>query len=182
MPNYRRANVCGGTYFITQVTYQREHWLCNDTARYALRHAIKKVREKYTFTIDAFVLLPDHFHCIWTLPIEDNDFSTRLRLIKTFVTKNYGDKLGVEREISQSRQKRKESNLWQRRFWEHLIRDERDFTQHCDYIHYNPVRHGLCGNPKEWSFSSIHKFIKDGIYASDWGADEILQLPNIEDE
>ena len=177
MSNYRRANVSGGTYFITQVTYQREPWLCNDTARYALRHAIEKVRQKYPFTIDAFVLLPDHFHCLWTLPLGDSDFSTRLRLVKTFVTKDYGNKLVVEREISQSRQKRKEGNLWQRRFWEHLIRDERDFSQHCDYIHYNPVRHGLCCNPQEWLFSSIHRFVKQGTYP-DWSENKVPQMPS----
>ncbi len=82
------------------------------------------MRQKYPFTIDAFVLLPDHFHCLWTLPEGDSDLSTRLRLIKTFVTKNYGSQLGINADISTSRQKRQERNLWQRRFWEHLIRDD----------------------------------------------------------
>ena len=93
--------------------------------RKALREVINKVREKYSFSIDAFVLLPNHFHCLWTLPPDDRDLSVRLRLIKTYVTKHYGKQLGIARNISISRQKRKESNLWQRRFWEHLIRDER---------------------------------------------------------
>ena len=121
MPNYKRMNFNGGTYFITQITYQREPWLCCEIGRKALREAIQKVRIKYPFTIDAFVLLPDHFHCLWTLPQGDGDLSTRLRLVKTFVTKNYSKQLDIVREISASRQKRKESNLWQRRFWEHLI-------------------------------------------------------------
>ena len=110
MPNYRRANLAGGTYFITQVTYQREPWLCSEVGRKALREAMQKVQEKYPFSIDAFVLLPDHFHCLWTLPEGDGDLSTRLRLIKTSVTKHYGDKLGIVRLISASRQKRKEKN------------------------------------------------------------------------
>ncbi len=177
MPNYRRPNISGGTYFITQVTYQRETWLCSEVARKALREAIERVREKYPFSIDAFVLLPEHFHCLWTLPPHDRDFSMRLRLIKTYVTKHYGQELVINREISLSRQKRRESNLWQRRFWEHLIRDERDFALHCDYIHYNPVRHGLCTNPQDWKFSSIHRFIDQGIYPANWGRDGSPEIP-----
>jgi putative transposase len=169
MSNYKRLFVPGGTYFITQVTYQREPWLCSEIGRKALREAIKKVQQKYPFAIDAFVLLPEHFHCIWTLPPEDQDFSVRLRLIKTFVSKGYGHQLAIAREISESRQKRRESNLWQRRFWEHLIRDEEDFARHCDYIHYNPVKHGLCNTPQSWQFSTIHQFINRGLYPSNWG-------------
>jgi putative transposase len=122
-------------------------------------------------------LLPEHFHFLWTLPPDEKDFSVRLRLIKTYVTKHYGGKLGINREVSQSRLKRGESNLWQRRFWEHLIRDERDFAQHCDYIHYNPVKHGLCQTPQDWQFSSIHRFIDLGIYPPDWGRNEIKEIP-----
>jgi putative transposase len=108
MSNYKRLFVPGGTYFITQVTYQREPWLCGEIGRTALREAIKKVQQKYPFAIDAFVLLPEHFHCIWTLPADDQDFSVRLRLIKTFVTKGYGHQLAIAREISESRQKQSE--------------------------------------------------------------------------
>jgi len=90
MPNYRRPGIAGGTYFITQVTYQRQPWLCREMGRHALRTAINQVRETRPFAIDAFVLLPDHFHCLWTLPQNDSDLSTRLRLIKTYVTRHYG--------------------------------------------------------------------------------------------
>ena len=169
MPNYRRIKSNGGTYFITQITYQREPWLCSEIGRKALRKAIEKVRIKYPFSIDAFVLLPDHFHCLWTLPQTDADLSTRLRLIKTFVTKHYSNQLSIVRDISVSRQKRKEGNLWQRRFWEHLIRDDKDYANHCDYIHYNPVGHKLCRSPQDWQYSSIHRFIAEGIYPPDWG-------------
>nr|WP_290228172.1 transposase [Trichocoleus desertorum] len=160
MPNYHRAKVLGGTYFITQVTYQRQPWLCDEAARNALRSAILHVRKSYPFTIDAFVLLPDHFHALWTLPPNDSNLSIRLRLIKSFVTKQCGSQLGIDVDISQSRQMRQESNLWQRRFWEHVIRDATDFTNHCDYIHYNPVRHKLCQTPQQWLFSSVHRFNK----------------------
>ena len=178
MPNYRRAKLPGGTYFLTQVTHHRQSWLISDTARQALRAAITHVRQNYPFTIDAFVLLPDHFHCLWTLPKEDSDLSTRLRLIKTFITKQYGEQLGINTDISTSRQKRKERNLWQRRFWEHLIRDERDFAKHCDYIHYNPVRHQLCPIPQDWQFSTIHRFIAQGIYPPNWGMTETPEMPD----
>ena len=88
MPNYRRPHVSGGTYFITQVTFQRDPWLCSNIGRKALREGIEKVREKYPFLIEAFVLLPDHFPCLWTLPVDEPDLSVRLRLIKTYVTKH----------------------------------------------------------------------------------------------
>ena len=164
MPNYRRPQIPGGTYFITQVTYQRIPWLCSDIARKALREAITVVKENHPFSIDAIVLLPDHFHCLLTLPPDDSDFPVRLRLIKTYVTKNYGSLLNINCAISNSRQKRRERNLWQRRYWEHLIRNEQDFATHCDYIHYNPVRHGLCKIPQDWKFSSVHRFIAQGMY------------------
>ena len=177
MSNYRRPNVMGGTYFITQVTYQRIPWLVDELGRRALREAITKVREKYPFEINAFVLLPEHFHCLWTLPSDDKDISVRLRLIKSYVTRHYGKELDINREVSLSRQKRGEKNLWQRRFWEHFIRDERDYVQHCDYINYNPVKHGLCLTPTNWPFSSIHRFIAQGIYPPDWGLTSIPEKP-----
>ncbi|MDD1415381.1 transposase [Dolichospermum sp. ST_con] len=176
MPNYRRPNISGATYFLTQVTYQREPWLCRDISRQALREAIQTVRKKYPFSIDAFILLPNHFHCLWTLPPDDHDFSVRLRLIKTYVTKHYREQLTLENPISQSRQKRGEKNLWQRRFWDHLIRDEQDFMVHCDYIHYNPVKHRLCINPQDWQFSSIHRLIEQGVYPPNWGVDVTLDI------
>jgi putative transposase len=178
MPNYRRNYINGGTYFITQVTYQRQPWLCSDIGRMALREAIQHVRQKYPFQIDAIVLLPDHFHTIWTLPENDRDFSVRMRLIKRYVTKYYSDKLAIDVNISPSRMSRKEGNLWQRRFWEHLIRDERDFANHCDYIHHNPVKHGLCDRPQAWEFSSIHRFTRSGIYTPDRGKDRTMELDN----
>ncbi len=123
MTNYRRITIAGGTYFFTQVTHQRYPWLCGNTARTLLRDAITHVRQKYPFTIDALVLLPDHLHCIWTLPPGDSDYATRWRLIKTYVTKHRTSTLAIDASINDSRQKRQESNLWQRRFWEYWIRD-----------------------------------------------------------
>lgn len=168
MPNYRRPRVTGGTYFITQVTYRRHAWLCGDIAREALRSAIINVRQNRPFRLDAFVLLPDHFHCLMTLPSDDSDISTRIRLIKTYVTRHYGAELEVHGLSSSSRMKRKERTLWQRRFWDHVIRDEQDLIQHCHYIHYNPVRHSLCQRPTDWPFSSVHRFVDEGRCSQDW--------------
>jgi putative transposase len=103
MPNYRRNTIAGGTYFFTQVTHQRHPWLCSDTARVLLREAIVQVRQKYPLAIDALVLLPDHLHCIWTLPPGDSDYATRWRLIKTYVTKHGKERLSVNISISMSR-------------------------------------------------------------------------------
>ncbi|WP_309742474.1 REP-associated tyrosine transposase [Chamaesiphon sp. OTE_20_metabat_361] len=180
MSNYRRPYVNGGTYFITQVTYQRQPWLCSEIGRVAMREAIQHVRQQYPFEIDAIVLLPDHFHALLTLPVDDSNFSLRMRLIKRYVTRYYGAKLEIDLGISESRIARKERNLWQRRFWEHLIRDETDFANHCDYIHYNPVRHGLCDRPQGWAFSRIHRFVRSGIYPSNWSNEIDLNDP-IED-
>ncbi len=178
MPNYRRLTLPGSTYFFTQVTYQRRHWLCTEIARETLRVAINKVRQTYPFSIDAIVLLPDHLHCLWTLPPGDSDYATRWRLIKTFVTKHCASKLDLDTEITASRHKRKEGNLWQRRFWEHLIRHEEDFATHCDYIYYNPVKHDLCKASREWQFSSVHRFIAQGFYPKNWGVCEMPEILN----
>jgi REP element-mobilizing transposase RayT len=124
----------------------------------------------------SIVLLPDHLHCIWTLPPQDYDYATRWRLIKTFVTKSCENELHLTEKVTVSKQKRKEKNLWQIRFWEHLIRDEIDFAQHCDYTHYNPVKHGLCKIPREWEFSSIHRFVAQSIYSEDWGVNNTPEV------
>jgi putative transposase len=179
MTSYRRSRIEGGTYFFTQVTHQRQPCLCTDVARPLLRAAFLKVREKYPFAIDAIVLLPDHIHCIWTLPPNDSDYATRWRLIKSDVTKQEASVLKLQANRSESRQNRRESNLWQRRFWEHWIRDDDDFARHCDYIHYNPVKHGLCQQVMDWKYSSFHRYVAQGIYSVDWGIEEEL-MPLLE--
>jgi putative transposase len=181
MSNYRRLYTNGATYFITQVTYQRQPWLCSEVGRIALREALQHVCQQHPFEIDAIVLLPDHFHTLLTLPADDSNFSLRMRLIKRYVTKYYGKKLAIDLGTSESRIARKEGNLWQRRFWEHLIRDETDFTNHCNYIHYNPVRHGLCDRPQAWAFSSIHRFVKSGIYPLELTGNHNIDLDEEED-
>ena len=157
MGNYRRWYERGATYFITQVTYQQQPWLCTDAGRSALRQAITHVRQNHPFAIAAFVLMPDHFHALLTLPEGDSDFSTRMRLIKRYVTRYHKHELGLQAISTRSRLHRQEQNLWQRRFWEHLIRDEADFDRCYHYIHHNPVKHGFCQTPDQWQFSTIHR-------------------------
>ena len=176
MPNYIRTFRPGGTFFFTVVTYERKRWLCSEEVRQALRHAIKTVRKTRPFIMDAIVLLPDHLHCIWTLPDGDQDFSTRWRFIKSWVSRQCKIMPSGFTELP-SRIKRRECHLWQRRFWEHAIRDERDFAVHCDYIHYNPVKHGLCEFLGEWPYSSFRRYVASGSYDENWGR---FQEPKID--
>jgi putative transposase len=124
--------------------------------------------ERHPFKIDAFVLLPDHLHCIWTLPHEDRDFSKRWRLIKSDFSRQCVAK--HKTTPSASRLRKKEQAIWQRRFWEHQIRKETDFINHVEYIHYNPVKHRLVQAPKDWEYSSFHRYVREGIYDVEWGA------------
>jgi putative transposase len=127
------------------------------------------VKNKYPFKIEAWVLLPDHLHCIWKLPEKDKDFALRWRLIKSSFTRIIKPLFHKEEWTNSSRTKRKESTIWQRRFWEHQIKYQKDFNNHFDYIHYNPVKHKLVKNVEDWKFSTFHRFVKKGIYAHGWG-------------
>ena len=169
MSHYRRAQQTGGTYFFTVVTYRRQPFLCDNDVRAALRNAIEQVRERRGFHIDAWVLLPDHLHCIWTLPKDDADFSTRWSRIKRHVTQRCGPRLLRPEWLTESKQSHRESTLWQRRFWEHVIRDEADYRAHVDYLHCNPVKHGYVKRVIDWPYSSFHRYVKEGVYEPDWG-------------
>ncbi|WP_275097360.1 REP-associated tyrosine transposase [Sedimenticola hydrogenitrophicus] len=169
MSRYRRANTEGASYFFTQVTYRRQALLCNENIRRALRQAIEAVRVDRPFKIDACVLLPDHLHCIWTLPPGDSDYSTRWNMIKRAVSLAYGTDYRRPEWINTSKRKHRESTLWQRRYWEHRIRDDRDFSRHVDYIHYNPIKHGLCARAVDWPYSTFHRHVRGGVYTMDWG-------------
>ena len=173
---YRRAKIEGGTFFFTVVTQNRRKFLCDEENIVLLRKIFKRVMQQHSFTIDAIAILPEHLHCIWTLPLNDDDFSTRWSLIKGGFSRLCHPK--YKGKISASRQHKKEQGVWQRRFWEHQIRDEADFNYHVDYIHYNPVRHGYVKAPKDWKYSSFHRDVKRGIYDIDWGADVELEFPD----
>ncbi|OSI22412.1 REP-associated tyrosine transposase [Neisseria dumasiana] len=150
---YRRYYRAGGTYFFTLVAHNRQRILTGDAVRSALREAVLAVREKYPFEIAAWVLMPDHLHAIWHLPENDADFSERWRQIKRHSQYLIGADV----------------RLWQRRFWEHAIRDEADFGRHFDYVHFNPVKHGHVSKVSDWPFSTFHRYVKQGIYPLNWG-------------
>ncbi len=165
---YRRARAKGGTYFFTVVTHNREHILAEPEHAQLLRQSINHIMNNHPFKIDAFILLPDHLHCIWTLPDGDEDFSTRWRLIKGTFTRQCSDK--YKRMATQNRMHKNEQMIWQRRFWEHQIIDDNDFKNHIDYIHYNPVKHQYADSPKDWIYSSFHKYVSEGKYNKNWGS------------
>lgn len=168
MSRYRRANTAGGTYFFTVVAYRRQPILCDEAIRNALHTAIETVRVAYPFVIDAWVLLPDHLHCVWTLPDGDADFPGRWSLIKSRVSRAVGLQYRRAEWMNASKLKHREATIWQRRFWEHCIRDENDFRRHVDYLHFNPVKHGLVSRVADWPYSTFHRFAAKGIYSPDW--------------
>jgi putative transposase len=169
MSHYRRLYVPGGLYFFTLVTYRRRPFLTDDLARFCLRAALNSARKTRPFEIVAIVLLPDHLHTIWKLPEGDADFSLRWKGVKERFTSEFLSGGGAEAPVSASRLRRGERGIWQRRFWEHAIRDELDFENHMNYVHYNPVKHGLAARPWQWTHSSFHRYVRDGIYPADWG-------------
>jgi len=169
MSRYRRYFVPGGSYFFTLVTHRRRRFLCDELARRALRAAILTVQKSFPFEMPAVVLLPDHLHAIWTLPRGDHDYPTRWRRLKGVFTKNYLAAGGSEADRSASRRSRVVRGVWQRRYWEHTLSDEADFERHFDYIHYNPVKHRLAARPRDWPFSSFHRWMAHGVYDADWG-------------
>ncbi|MCU7917303.1 MAG: transposase [Candidatus Thiodiazotropha sp. (ex Dulcina madagascariensis)] len=168
MPNYRRARVQGGTYFFTVVTHKRKPLFSDGSARLCLREAISSVHINYPFKIDAFCLLPDHLHTIWTLPEGDENFSKRWRAIKSHFSRRFREQVNRYAAPTGSRQVRGELTFWQRRFWEHLIRDENDFRRHLDYIHFNPVKHGYSESVSDWPWSTFHRYVNEGVYSNDW--------------
>jgi putative transposase len=132
-----------------------------------LRSVIAEIRQSYPFTVDAWVVLPDHLHFIWSLPEGDSDFSKRWRLIKAGFSKKAKSLFHREDWMSSSKQKHRETTIWQRRFGEHQIRDEEDLARHVDYIHYNPVKHGYVTKVSDWVHSSFHRYVKAGVYSID---------------
>ena len=168
MQRYRRRRQPGGTFFFTLVTYEREPLLTSPLARKLLRDAIGTCREAHPFVIEAFVLLPEHMHCLWRLPAGDSDYSIRWNLIKRTFTHAWLKNAMREGIVSASRHRHGHRGVWQRRFWEHTIRDEEDYSRHADYIHWNPVKHCLVTCPHKWPHSSFHRWLERGRYSTDW--------------
>jgi putative transposase len=164
MTNYRRAQFEGGYYFFTVVTHRRRPFLTGAHARACLRAAWEETRRCSDFEVVALCLLPDHLHCVWKLPEGDCDFSLRWSRIKASFTRRYLCTGGAEYGQSPSRNRKRERGIWQRRFWEHQIRDEKDLQRHVDYVHYNPVKHGLVERVEDWPWSTYHGYIREGLY------------------
>ncbi len=169
MTDYRRARQEGGCFFFTVVTCDRRPFLTEERARECLRSAWDDVQRLHPFEIVAVCLLPDHLHCVWRLPEGDENYSQRWASIKGGFTRRYLQAGGAESVQSPSRQDRRERGLWQRRFWEHRIRDETDLQHHIDYVHFNPVTHRLVEQIQDWPWSSFHRYIREGFYQGyDW--------------
>ena len=160
---YRRADVTGGTYFFTVNLAERKRMLLVDHID-VLRTVMQKLKSRHPFHIDAMVVLPDHLHAVWALPEGDADYPIRWTLIKA----GFSRCLPKDERRNRSRIAKGERGIWQRRYWEHLIRDERDYARHVDYIHYNPVKHGLVKCVKDWPHSTFHRYLKNGVYAETW--------------
>ena len=171
MTDFRRYRVRGGRYFFTVNLAERRLSLLTDHIE-SLRAAFRGVRRARLFAIDAMVVLPDHLHAMWQLPEEDDDLGLRWRQIKSAYSR------GIENgeRISRSRQRKNERGIWQRRYWEHAIRDEDDFAHHLDYVHYNPVKHGLVQRVQDWPCSSFHRYVRKGIYPADWAGEGLIEL------
>lgn len=169
MPEYRRFHIKGGTYFFTVVSYHRYHIFSSPVARDLLHQAFKTTQTKLPFTLDAISLLPDHIHCIWTLAEGDCDNASRWRRIKGLFSQTYRVKVGAGHPSDESRIRRGELAIWQRRFWEHVIEDEKDLENHIHYIHFNAVKHGYVKRVSDWRWSSFHRYVDMGYYDNDWG-------------
>ena len=166
MPRYVRANIPGTSYFFTVGLLERNRRHLVENIK-ALCESFRHLRASRPFRLDAVVVLPDHLHCIWTLPEGDADFSTRWRLIKS----RFSRAVSSGEWRSPRRVVKGERGIWQRRFWEHMIRDDRDMAAHVDYIHDNLVKHGLVKKVCEWPYSSFHRYVKMGVYSHEWAAD-----------
>lgn len=174
MTQYRRPKIPGATWFFTVNLADRHNGPRLTENIDLFRTVMRNVKAAHPFTINAIVVLPDHLHCIWTLPPGDSDYATRWSLIKG----GYSRALPLNETRAESRRKRGERGIWQRRFWEHMIRDDLDCRRHADYIHWNPVKHGWARRVIDWEYSSFHSFVDKGIYPADWAAclDELADV------
>lgn len=169
MSDYRRYFVPGGTYFFTLVSYDRQPRFASADAVQRLRDAVRLVQRESPFQFLAAVVLPDHMHFLWTLPLGDADYSRRIGRIKVLFTQSDSERGRQRSALSASRLKHRESDVWQRRFWEHAIDDAEELEAYLDYIHYNPVKHGFARCPHTWGASSFRRWINEGQYESSWG-------------
>ena len=167
MTNYRRGHAPGATWFFTVTLANRRSTLLVDEIDH-LRAAYREAQTRRPFCTVAICVLPDHLHAVWTLPAGDNDFAGRWSLIKS----RFSSQMPVA-SVRPSLARRREKGIWQRRYWEHQIRDELDLQRHVDYLHFNPVKHGLVGRVADWRYSSFHRFVRDGRLPYDWAGSAV---------
>ncbi|MES1191361.1 MAG: transposase [Steroidobacter sp.] len=172
MRTYKRAWIPGGCYFFTVNLAERHNNTLLIDHIDSFREVFRHVQVRHPFKTDAIVVLPDHLHCIWTLPPGDNRFDMRWYLIKS----RFSHLIKRNERVSSSRLRKGERGIWQRRYWEHAIRDEQDWRNHVDYIHYNPVKHGHVMRARDWPHSSFHKYMNKGMYPYDWVSTESGEL------
>lgn len=172
---YRRTAAAGATYFFTLVTHERQRLFDDATNIDKWRRAVTKVQRTRPFSVDAEVILPDHLHVLWSLPDHDSEYATRIRLVKTAFTKSLD--LSHRGSRSVSRKAKGEREVWQRRYREHLIRNDRDYLAHLDYIHYNPVKHGYVRRAFDWPHSTLGAWMERGVYEPAWGSNDLPELP-----
>jgi putative transposase len=168
MPDYRRYFVPGGSYFFTVNVHQRRRLFADPLAVRLLGSVMRRCLMRWPCTVNAIVLLPDHFHAIWTLPPGDDEYPKRWGWIKKEFTSRWLASGGCEGTISKGRRRERRRGIWQPRYWEHTLRDEDDFERHLDYIHYNPVKHLHVACPHQWPYSSFHRWVQHGVYAWNW--------------
>ena len=182
MSDYRRYFVAGGTYFFTVVTDRRAPLFAKAEARCLLGSVFRRCVLHQPMSVLAIVLLPDHLHCLWALPPGDSAYSDRWQWLKGEFTRRWLALGGIEQPLGDSRQRERRRGVWQRRFWEHAVRDGADLERHADYIHYNPVRHKLVSRPRDWPWSSFHRWVALGHYPTEWGRDDTTALLNVAGE
>jgi putative transposase len=165
---YRRYFEAGGTYFFTLVTYQRQRIFVDNHHVSIFLKGLQTIQKRQPFDLLVYCIMPDHIHMIWKLPEDDDDYPTRIRLVKSYFSRCYS---GDEPKISASRADKKERGIWQRRYWEHYIRNEKDLVKHTEYIFYNPVKHGLVKSPREWNYGNFQWYVESGLYERNWGSE-----------
>lgn len=174
MTEYRRIDIPSASWFFTvNLAERKSNRLLTDKID-LLHEAFRYTKKRHSFRMNAVVILPDHLHCIWTLPPNDTDFSGRWNMLKGYFSRN----IEKGERVSASRTSRRERGIWQRRFWEHLLRDQMDFNRHVDYIHWNNVKHGGVNKVSDWPQSSFHRYLKQGIYMENWVNNEAYLIEN----
>lgn len=166
MSRYRRPSIEGGIFFFTVVLADRSSSLLVEYVE-RFREVYRRVQARLSFDTNAICILPDHLHAIWTLPSGDADFALRWSQIKS----GFSRRLIPAQLRSKSQLRRRETGIWQRRFWAHSIHDDVDFERHVDYVHFNPVKHGYVTRVGDWPYSSFHRYVKNGLLPADWGGD-----------